>query len=312
MYRQLVRLQASAGSQKIFNGDRGRCRYCGTEDDRLFKQAAHLIPEALGNRWLFSIDECDLCNQLFSRNEDALAAALGSLLTLGGTAGKGGKVRQTGRTAGNTVLSHDRVNGKRSVRIIARNDQEYRDRVVHDGEHIYFRTPLPNTPFKPLLAYKALVKMALALVPGPDLTDFTTMLRLLQCEDSAVPMGSATVGMSFGSIGNAPPVVMASLLKRNDDTLLIPKFIFIVVVGSVCLQLFLWGDGYAQNGLVYGTPSFMSKVFLGKPGDQLCIAYGRPHELDWSSALTQPQPLKEMVLKFHPETNEGEFSPVWR
>lgn len=313
MYRPLVHLQASVSSKKIHHGDRGCCRYCGTEDGRLFRQAAHLIPEALGNRWLFSVDECDLCNQQFSRYEDALAAALGPLLTLGGVVGKGGRVRQTGRTAGSTVVSHDRVDGKRSLRIIARNDRDYRDRVTHDGEHIFFRTPLPETPFKPLFAYKALVKMALALMPTDELSDYCNMLQLLQNRDSSVASGSATVGLSFGSIGNAPPMVLASMLKRIDDALLIPKFMVIVVVGSVCIQLFLWGDGYLQNGVAYGTPSLVFKAYFPNPGHQdFCIAYDHPHDLDWSSAVPQPQPLKEMVLKFHPGTTEGEFFPDWR
>src|SRR3990167_5267131 len=153
MYRPLVQLQASAGGRKIYHGDKGRCRFCGAENSLLFRQVAHLVPEALGNRWIFSNDECDNCNQKYSLYEDSLANAVGSLLTFGGTVGKGGKVRQTGRSAGNIVLSHERVAGKRGLRIIERNAKDFRNRLTHDGEHVFLRTCLPHTPLKPLFAY---------------------------------------------------------------------------------------------------------------------------------------------------------------
>ena len=309
MYRPLVHLQATTVSEKIVHGQRGRCRFCGTDNAGLFRQIAHLVPEALGNRRIFSADECDACNQKFSVYEDALAAAVGPLLTLGGTAGKGGKVRQSGRSAGNSVLTHDRVEGKRQLRMIARNVEDYRERVTQEGDWVVIRTPLPQTPFKPLFAYKALVKMALALVPVADLEHYGGTRHLLLDRDALAPESTATVGLSFGSIGNAPPAVVASLLQRVDDALLIPKFIFIVCVGSVCLQLFLTADSY----FVCGTPTLEFNVVFGEPGaEHARITYGDPHVLDWSSVVPQPQPLKEMVLRVHPGTRRGEFHPVWR
>lgn len=51
----------------------GRCRFCGQADARKFRKVAHALPESLSNKWLVSLDECDDCNAMFSRYEDALA-----------------------------------------------------------------------------------------------------------------------------------------------------------------------------------------------------------------------------------------------
>lgn len=313
MYRPLIHLQATTDCKNILHGQKGRCRFCGTDNVKLFRQEAHLVPEALGNRRIFSSDECDACNQKFSLYEDSLASAVGPLLTLGGTAGKKGKVRQTGRSAGAAVLMHDRVSGRRQIRMIARDIEDYRERVTQDGDWIVISTPLPPTPFKPLFAYKALVKMALALVPVAELEHYDRLRQLLLNREGLAPEGRATVGLSFGSIGNAPPTVVASLLQRVDDALLLPKFIFIVCVGSVCLQLSLTADSDPLAGIVPVTPTLQFNVVFGEPGaEHLRITYAHPHVLDWSGAASWPQPLKEMVLRFHLGTTQGEFHPVWR
>ena len=313
MYRVLVQLQAPGESKKIIHGQKGHCRFCGSGKAGIFRQLAHLVPEALGNRWIFSADECDACNQKFSRYEDALVAAVGSILTLGGTTGKSGIVRQTGRTTGNSVLKHTRVGGKRQLLMMARNVRDYRERVTQDEDWIVMRTPLPATPFSPLFAYKALLKMALALVPVADLARYSNLRQLLLDRDALLTERRAAVGLSFGSIGNAPHTVVATLFRRADDALRVPEFMFIVGVGSVCVQIFLTADKSPKIDFVCDTPRLQFNVVFRKPGaEDFRITYGDPRLLDWSSAALQPQPLKEMVLRYHPGTTRGEFIPVWR
>ena len=58
-----------------------------------------------------SRDECDACNARFGAFDDALAKSLGAVLTLGGTPGKGDKVRQTGRTGDPASIRHAVVDG---------------------------------------------------------------------------------------------------------------------------------------------------------------------------------------------------------
>ncbi|MBV8095742.1 MAG: hypothetical protein JO110_21445, partial [Acetobacteraceae bacterium] len=42
------------------------CRFCGEHEPKVtFKDRAHAIPEALGNKSLFTNYECDICNHAF-------------------------------------------------------------------------------------------------------------------------------------------------------------------------------------------------------------------------------------------------------
>lgn len=313
MYRVAVQVQGGIGGEKSFYGQRGRCRFCGSTDPKLFRQHAHLVPESLGNRTLFFLEECDGCNQRFSVYEDALAAAVGPLLTLGGTVGKRGKVRQTGRTGGDTVLTHHRVGGKRQVRIMASNVPDYADRVSAEGEWLVLRSPLPATPFKPLLAYKALLKVALSLVPHGDVAQYTKLIDLLANRNASMPARAATIGLSFGMIGASPPIVGAYLLERTENTLLIPRHIFLLCAGSVCTQIFLYADDLEHSGIGSGTPTLEFTAVLARTeGAPFRISYGKPHVLDWSSDTATPQPVREMELRFHPGTLEGVFAPLWR
>lgn len=66
-YEFLCEVKGSIGGGHICIGDKGACRFCGTRESSRFRKLAHTMPEALGNKWIFSRDECDDCNtQKFS------------------------------------------------------------------------------------------------------------------------------------------------------------------------------------------------------------------------------------------------------
>jgi hypothetical protein len=314
MYAITSSVWAAPDSKKIRLGKAGRCRFCGGTNPRLFKQAAHLIPEALGNRWVFSLDECDECNKRFSQYEGELVNAIGSLLTLGGTQGKGGKVRQTGRSSGATTVRHEReADGKRRIIIMGRDVPDYRQRFEQDGDIVRIRTPLPPTPFKPMLAHKALVKMALAIMHEEQLPHFNGV-RTALLQEGPLSRFRASVGLGFGSIGLAPQYVAAFLLRRKDDALLLPSTLFMLCAGSLCVQCFIPSDDLDGYGLdQFAPPSLaFNAQFPTANGGTFTIPYDKPTPLDWSSAASQPQPLEEVTLTFNTATTEGAFAPVWR
>ena len=72
------------GGDQRFLGEARKCRFCGTFEASDFgkRTNAHTSPEGLGNKTLFSLDECSACNAKFSRYEDALCKAVGPYLTL--------------------------------------------------------------------------------------------------------------------------------------------------------------------------------------------------------------------------------------
>ena len=80
LYQVLCQVQASVGQRTEYIGSGGKCRFCDNDDRQKFRKKAHTFPEALGNKWVFSNDECDACNSRFSVYEDSLAKAVGPLL----------------------------------------------------------------------------------------------------------------------------------------------------------------------------------------------------------------------------------------
>ncbi|MFA5989474.1 MAG: hypothetical protein WC803_07705 [Sphingomonas sp.] len=121
LYEIVAEVKGSVGEKPILLGEAGLCRYCGSSDPKSFKNRSHTLPEALGNKWITSADECDACNRLFSRYDDALAKSVAPILTVGGTRGKNNKVRQTGRSGGSAVIRHGATDGKRQLSMEVRD-----------------------------------------------------------------------------------------------------------------------------------------------------------------------------------------------
>ena len=105
-YAIFAMVQGSLGEPGVMLGTAGRCRFCGETDSRAFRNVAHALPEAFGNKWVTSLDECDVCNAKFGAFDDALVKSMGAILTVGGTQGKGNKVRQIGRSDGPASIRH--------------------------------------------------------------------------------------------------------------------------------------------------------------------------------------------------------------
>ncbi len=214
-YRILRVLQAGAGEPEIILGTRGRCRYCGATDPATFRNVAHTFPEAFGNKWIKSVDECDACNTSFGSFDDALAKSLGAVLTVGGTQGKRNKVRQTGRTTGPASIRHSVEDGQRSISMRI-NGTPFEQHVgfIPRTMEIALTTPAGTERFVPALGYRALVKMALAMLPTEEMDRFANTVAWLR-EPVGNLLHDMTVGLSFGNVGNAPPILAAALLRRT-------------------------------------------------------------------------------------------------
>lgn len=315
-YRVLRTVQAGHGDARLELGTRHMCRFCGRTGQKNFRTVAHTFPEALGNKWVVSLDECDVCNQLFSVYEDALANAVSPLLTVGGTEGKDGTVRGLGRSAGNTIARHTgNDEGRRQLTFIARNVGKLPDHSIN-GPQLDLQLPLPPVPFRPRHAYKALSKIGLALVPDDLLAQYSQLLKWLQNTNDDVDFPVLEVGLSFGSIGNAPPVVSGVLLQRVDDRDPIPFLHLLFCAGSVCAQLSLKSDHLEDHlpPTPIGSVAISWSVVLGGHNgtESIRLHYGDVYPFNWASPETQPQPIESFQLNFDTETTQGRLIPVLR
>lgn len=314
-YAIIAMVQGSLGEPGIMLGTKGRCRFCGQTDSRAFRKVAHTLPEAFGNKWVTSLDECDACNARFGAFDDALVKSMGAILTVGGTPGKGNKVRQTGRTDGPASIRHRIVNGQRSISMRA-NGTPFPDHVgvnSRTGE-LVFRIPGGTERFVPTKAYKALVKMALALLPEDELPNFTKIIAWLgSADDDLLP--HMIVGISFAIIGNSPPLLAAALLRRTSENRNTPYMLFVTTMGSVCLQMVLKTDALDGDwpSRLRTRPNIRWTNMLAPPGEEpLALVYDDPVHLDWGRAELESPVIEAIVTAVHPHTSQAHMSAVLR
>lgn len=315
-YEVLQQVKGYFGGEQVRLGTKGRCRYCGTTDPAQFRSKSHTFPEALGNKWVVSRDECDTCNKkTFSQYDDELAKAISPFLTLGGVKGKDNKTRQTGRSSGMSTIEERRTfDGRRSI-MMGHKDVGPQFTFDPGSDWIQLRSLIAPVPFKPRYAYKALAKIGLALLPDEELPNYAKLTKWILDPRDTEEFPILEVAMSFGSVENAPPLVTGQLLRRTSPTDVIPHILLVFCAGSVCLQIDLMSDRMEDHlpPVPRGCVKIQYANVLGDDnGKAVRIAYSNPVHLNWSSPITAPQPIEAMVLDFNQRTCEARFTPVFR
>lgn len=192
---QIVRyVAAGLGDKRIRIGQKGRCRFCGCTSEGSFRKEAHTFPEALGNKWVFSLDECDGCNAKFSAYECELVNSVAPLLTLAGVQGKKNRIRQTARTGGDFTARRD---GKGLRILVSNHELERFVSVDLLTGHLRLEVPVAGVPFRPRLAYKALCKMALAILPDEELCHYSKLRRWIRDTKETLDFPLLDVGLSL-------------------------------------------------------------------------------------------------------------------
>ena len=314
MYDVIVQELVEPGGAKKFLNDRARCRYCGTTDAIAFGNAtnAHAFPAALGNRTLFSLDECKACNTKFSIYEDALCKAVGPFLTLGGVRGRKG-VRQTGQTGSTSTVRHKVVAGKRHLSVGSEGDASELVAVNNATGSLTLKMPVEGDVFVPRYAYKALAKIALSMLPPVELPKFGKAIASLAELDAKPYGGALRVGLSYSYVGNSPPALAGTLLRRCDPRSGVPYMILVLMAGSVCFQIWLRSDELDDDVPETGRLGVRFTAQLPKPaGGHFPIHFGDPLQFDWSDLAPRPQPFAAFELTFNPRTAHGILRPVPR
>lgn len=314
-YELLRQVKGSIARPRTNLGIKGICRYCGTKDVLLFRKLSHTFPEALGNKSVFSRDECDRCNtKIFSLYDEELTKAVSPFITLGGIKGKDNKVRRTGRSSGVSHIEQRRSGERRSLFAVA-NGVDAKDVFAADasGQKTWLTIPIAPVPFKPRYAYKALVKMGVALLPQEEIKNYQKLIAWLLAVQDTEDFPVLEVGFSFGSIGNAPPFVTGQLLRRTKANDVVPHIVFIFCAGSICVQMDLLSDHLEDHIPLVPTGSVkISYSTIIGPNEEVRIEYGAPMYMNWISSTSKPQPVESMVLEFDTVTTEGHFTPIFR
>lgn len=314
MYKIIAQELVGYGDSLRFIGKAKECRFCATSEHSFFgkKRNAHAFPEGLGNKSLFLLNECTSCNSKFSVYEDALCKAVGPYLTLGGISGKNG-VRQTGRSISESVLKHETREGKRHIAIEVKGVDDFSSVISRKNEIINLRIPVIGDKFVPRYAYKALLKIALSLVPDSELHLYKQSLDCLQTKNEPPGDHPLQVWFSYASIGNAPPTIACVVLRRTDHSLPVPYTIAFFLAGSVCFQITLRSEQKDMHVPVVGRFNISWTSSLAKPeGGYHPIKYSSPIEFDWSDLTPRLQPFEAFELTINTISSQGEYSPIYR
>lgn len=204
------KVQKKIAPQKI-------CRFCGrTIPETKFKKAAHAISELVGNKRIFLRNECDKCNELFGRlYEEAFSAYLGPARTISQTDGKNG------------APSYKNDDG--TIRIDVGNkriviQEAYKQNHIDFFED-YVDFHLTKASYSPLAAYKALVVMALSIMPYSEFIFFRETVEWLLEEDilkSKYNMSCYASKVIERFIAGAKPLPVQAWLFRGKSALLSP------------------------------------------------------------------------------------------
>ena len=170
------------------------CRFCGRRNpDTKFNNRPHIIPELLGNRYLISDFECDECNELFSPWENDLAHFLGAVRAVHQVRGK--------KLPGFTSL-HEKVKvrnkdfyGVKDAITISRDGVD-NDNFQFDSTTGTLKIRYTKQPYTRLKVYKALLKIALSVMPERYVDDYERLFSLLQRDDEDKLARFAKVGIS--------------------------------------------------------------------------------------------------------------------
>jgi hypothetical protein len=206
------------------------CRFCGrTEEQVTFKKVAHAVSEALGNKVLLSLEECDDCNAATSEVESDLTNFVRGELTFGQIRGKRGVPSVKARDGRSRIDF-----GPDGYKIKQFEGGPPLVRFYEDRSGGFADIPLPG--FRPQGVYKAIVKMALTVIPRSELHAFAGALGWMMNNKLLLNVGYARAWYTFTS-GPCPyPFPLIRVMRRKHDGLRVPYGIVVLGFGNVTLQ----------------------------------------------------------------------------
>lgn len=218
--------------QKIILGDKSKrkCRFCGKgKGDVSFKSKAHAIPQLLGNNELFSYYECDPCNkEKFHKLEDHLAKFLGIWRTFSGVRGKNGIPKYKINKSSITAMDNGIFVFNCSDDLLFREKADANELAI----------TAVKRPYIPLNVFKALVKMALSIMPESEMKFFQETRKWLMSEDKIFHY--LPLLYEFVPMQDAFKSIVAAVVKRKETTLEnVPYAYFFLTLKNLRLQIYI-------------------------------------------------------------------------
>ena len=197
---------------RTFMGQKGSCRYCGKNEPEVkFSKIAHSLPELIGNKYLFSNDECNECNGYFDQHlENNLANFLGLQRTISQVKGKKGIPKFKSKNG-------DRVESIGGDIVVIQTDGSELSNLVGERS-IEFKAD-KNT-FTPISVYKCFVKMALSVLPENKLSQFRECIEWVRYDKKPNNFNKEALKMLYTFVPGISPfekIAIAIWEKRTTE-----------------------------------------------------------------------------------------------
>jgi len=154
------------------------CRFCGKKKPYVtFHKVAHIIPEMLGNRFLVYDQECDDCNGIFGRYENDLANYLGIRRTIQNVHGKKIPVY---KSKFDEIVARFEKDSTEGDHLSIKRSEVDKDNFEFDKEKNQMYITYTKNPYIPLKVFKALMRIALAIMPQHELKNYKFALEFLR------------------------------------------------------------------------------------------------------------------------------------
>jgi hypothetical protein len=286
----------------IINDPIKRCRFCDRSEPAVsFRKTAHAIPELIGNKRIISNNECDTCNEKFSKIlEDHLGKYLGLWRTMMQIKSKNGVVSYKAPDGISRIDLRDHgieIKSFEENPIVITNDEE--KTVTIQG----FRQP-----YIPIAVFKCFVKIALSVIPY-DLLDYFYDTKNWLLEDSHVisrydiqpilTIASSVPGIKpFGDLS-------IIVFRRKDDELRVPFMQMVIFFGNLGYQIVVpcKSKDYQLNNQIINIMPFPHPTWvLNKPLASIGIS-----KIDLSGkVLVKNDPISIIMGYHHSEEMSGD------
>jgi HNH endonuclease len=222
-------------TEKRFIGEKNPrcCRFCGTTDSAHFKKVSHTLPEAIGNKCLFSWDECDKCNDFFGQTIDKdFANYLGIHRTTRQINGKNG-VPKYGVPGRRPRLWRA---GPNQFFANSQFDDNFLEIDIAAGKGTIKGF---KQPYRPNSVFRCLVKIALAIMPMDEIHNFTHTLAWLRQETLSDKNDSAACFCFISASEMTRNGIDVTLMRRRDSAAKLPYMSFLLAFANHSFQIFL-------------------------------------------------------------------------
>ena len=207
----------------------------------------------MGNDSLFSYYECDECNQRFSIYESDFAEFMKIYHCILKVKGK--------RGIPSYRMNTSRVDIEGTTTSIKQYEGDPTLQCDIDEVNKKLKITALRT-YTPIHVYKALVKMALTILPEEDFEHCKSALNFLNQEPVSVNIPLPVVVQMYGQGVDVHHSVMAAIFKRRDDAKdKVFSYVFLLAYNNMCFQMPIYGcdlDKFAEGEPVnfFAIPTF--------------------------------------------------------